>query len=166
MPRWACPNCRRELGRHRQPHECSPALIFREYFATAAAFERPIFDALTASLEELGPVHVEPLSVGIFIKSSRSLSAFAALLARALDVGGADPARGGALTNKGTKPGLARPLLPPSDCGGCHGNFAGASNHEPFPTWPRGRGRPRPRWGAPPGLSRARAPSKTGRARR
>ncbi|MEY2433499.1 MAG: hypothetical protein QOC92_3224 [Acidimicrobiaceae bacterium] len=42
-----------------------------EYFATGPAHERPIFDAVMAHLEKLGPVHVEPVSVGIFLKSPR-----------------------------------------------------------------------------------------------
>lgn len=72
MARWVCPKCKREFGRQRQPHECAPALRLQDYFATAAEFERPIFDAVMAFLEELGPVYVEPVTVGIFIKSSRS----------------------------------------------------------------------------------------------
>jgi hypothetical protein len=43
-----------------------------EYFSTGPPFERPVFDAVMAFLETLGPVHVEPVSVGIFIKTSRS----------------------------------------------------------------------------------------------
>jgi hypothetical protein len=72
MARWACPKCRREFGRPHQGHECAPALRLADYFATAAPLERPIFDAVMAFLDELGPVYVEPVSVGIFIKSSRS----------------------------------------------------------------------------------------------
>jgi len=44
-----------------------------EYFATGPDFERPIFEAVLAHLESLGPVHVEPVSVGIFIKRDGSL---------------------------------------------------------------------------------------------
>ncbi len=64
---------------------------------------------------------------------------FARVLTRALLTGllllasagvvGASP-----LTDKGTQPGLAYPLLPANSCDGCHGDFA-SSNHEPFPTW-------------------------------
>lgn len=43
-------------------------MTIEEYFATGPAFERPIFEAVLAHLETLGPVHVEPVSVGIFIK--------------------------------------------------------------------------------------------------
>jgi hypothetical protein len=38
------------------------------YFSTGPAHERPIFEAVMNSLETLGPVHVEPVSVGIFLK--------------------------------------------------------------------------------------------------
>lgn len=41
-----------------------------DYFSTGPAFERPIFDAVMAHLADLGPVHVEPVSVGIFIKKT------------------------------------------------------------------------------------------------
>jgi hypothetical protein len=43
-----------------------------EYFdcGTSTAMERPIFQAVMAHLETLGPLHVEAVSVGIFIKKS------------------------------------------------------------------------------------------------
>jgi Domain of unknown function (DUF5655) len=40
------------------------------YFATGPPWERPVFDAVLAHVETLGPIHVEPVSVGIFIKSA------------------------------------------------------------------------------------------------
>lgn len=39
-----------------------------EYFATGPPFERPVFEDVLGHLETLGPVHVEPVSVGIFLK--------------------------------------------------------------------------------------------------
>lgn len=42
-----------------------------EYFATGPERERPIYDAVMAHLDTLGPVHVEPVSVGIFLKRGR-----------------------------------------------------------------------------------------------
>ena len=39
-----------------------------EYFATGPDFERPVFEAVMAHLENVGPVHVEPVSVGILLK--------------------------------------------------------------------------------------------------
>ena len=44
------------------------------YFGTGPARERPIFDAVIAHLETLGDVHVEPVSVGIFLKRSRGFA--------------------------------------------------------------------------------------------
>ena len=43
-----------------------------EYFSTGPERERPIYEAVKDFLDTLGPVYVEPVSVGIFIKSSRS----------------------------------------------------------------------------------------------
>ena len=43
-----------------------------EYFSTGPPFERPIFDAVHAYLCTLGPIHVEPVSVGVFIKKAGS----------------------------------------------------------------------------------------------
>ena len=45
-----------------------------EYFSTGPDRERPIFDAVIAHLETLGDVHVEPVSVGIFLKRSRGFA--------------------------------------------------------------------------------------------
>ncbi len=45
-------------------------MTLEEYFATGPPRERPIFEAVMAHLSSLGPVHVEPVSVGIFIKKS------------------------------------------------------------------------------------------------
>lgn len=45
-----------------------------EYFSTGPAHERPVFDAVMAHVEALGPVHVEPVSVGIFLKRARSFA--------------------------------------------------------------------------------------------
>jgi hypothetical protein len=47
-------------------------MTIEEYFSTGPPFERPIFDAVMAGLDErVGPIHVEPVSVGIFLKRAR-----------------------------------------------------------------------------------------------
>ena len=69
---WTCPECGRQFRRTRQSHECSPAMTLDEYFATGPPHERPVFEAVLAHLATLGPVHVEPVSVGIFIKRDGS----------------------------------------------------------------------------------------------
>ncbi|MGH9186735.1 MAG: DUF5655 domain-containing protein [Acidimicrobiales bacterium] len=45
-----------------------------EYFSTGPAHERAIFDAVRAHVESVGPIHVEPVSVGIFLKRSRTFA--------------------------------------------------------------------------------------------
>ena len=74
MPGWTCSECGRQFGRVGQSHECAPALTVDEYFATGPAHERPVFDAVMRQLEEVGPVHVEPVSVGIFLKNPRKFA--------------------------------------------------------------------------------------------
>jgi len=73
-PTWTCPGCRRRFGRHNQSHECAPAMSLDEYFSTGPAWERPIFDVVMAHLDAVGPVHVEPVSVGIFFKRSHTFA--------------------------------------------------------------------------------------------
>jgi hypothetical protein len=46
-------------------------MSLEEYFSTGPAHERPVFDAVMAHVDGLGPVHVEPVSVGIFLKRGR-----------------------------------------------------------------------------------------------
>ena len=70
---WTCPDCGRTFQRNRQSHECAPALSLNQYFATGPEWERPIFEAVRAHLESLGPMLIEPVSVGIFIKSNGTL---------------------------------------------------------------------------------------------
>jgi hypothetical protein len=43
-----------------------------EYFSTGPPHERPVFDAVLAHAETLGPIHIEPVSVGIFLKKDGS----------------------------------------------------------------------------------------------
>ena len=74
MAPWTCPECARQFGRRNQSHECAPAMTLEAYFSTGPERERPIFEAVMAELEEVGPVHVEPVSVGIFLKRSRTFA--------------------------------------------------------------------------------------------
>jgi hypothetical protein len=43
-------------------------MTLEEYFSTGPERERPIFEAVKAHLDTLGPIYVEPVSVGIFLK--------------------------------------------------------------------------------------------------
>lgn len=45
-----------------------------EYFSTGPERERPIFEAVMAHLDTIGPVHVEPVSVGIFLKRAQGFA--------------------------------------------------------------------------------------------
>ena len=45
-------------------------MSLEEYFSTGPTHERPVFEAVHGYLASLGPVHVEPVSVGIFIKKA------------------------------------------------------------------------------------------------
>lgn len=74
MTAWTCPDCARRFGRRNQSHECAPAMPLEEYFATGPPFERPIFEAVHAHLNSLGPLHLEPVSVGLFFKRSRTFA--------------------------------------------------------------------------------------------
>jgi hypothetical protein len=74
VPSWTCPECRRRFGRKGQSHECAPAMSVADYFATGPDFERPVFEAVMEHLESVGPVHVEPVSVGIFLKRAQSFA--------------------------------------------------------------------------------------------
>jgi hypothetical protein len=74
MAAWDCPKCRRRFARVNQGHECAPAMTLEEYFSTGPERERPIFEAVMAHLDMVGPVHVEPVSVGIFLKRARSFA--------------------------------------------------------------------------------------------
>lgn len=71
MSAWDCPECGRRFARRGQSHECAPAMSLDEYFSTGPERERPIFEAVMAHLDTVGPVHVEPVSVGIFLKRAQ-----------------------------------------------------------------------------------------------
>lgn len=49
-------------------------MSLEEYFSTGPERERPIFEAVMRHLDTVGPVHVEPVSVGIFLKRRRSFA--------------------------------------------------------------------------------------------
>jgi hypothetical protein len=49
-------------------------MSLEDYFSTGPPHERPVFDAVMAALAGAGPVHVEPVSVGIFLKNPRKFA--------------------------------------------------------------------------------------------
>jgi len=55
-------------------HDCAPGLSLDDYFATGPPHERPVFDAVMAHLDTVGPVHLDIVSVGIFLKNPRKFA--------------------------------------------------------------------------------------------
>lgn len=49
-------------------------MSLEEYFATGPSHERPVFEAVMEHLDTIGPVHVEPVSVGIFLKRAQTFA--------------------------------------------------------------------------------------------
>lgn len=49
-------------------------MSLEEYFSTGPEHERPIFEAVMAHVATLGQVHVEPVSVGIFLKRAQTFA--------------------------------------------------------------------------------------------
>jgi len=70
---WACEACGREFGK-RQSHVCVPAMSPDAYFAGRPPVEREIFETVRQFLFELGPVIVEPVSIGILFKAERTFA--------------------------------------------------------------------------------------------
>lgn len=54
-------------------------MTMADYLETSPAHERPVVERLLRHVESLGPVHVEPVSVGIFLKHGETLARFAQL---------------------------------------------------------------------------------------
>jgi Domain of unknown function (DUF5655) len=49
-------------------------MSLEEYFSTGPDHERPIFEAVLNHVSTLGAVHVEPVSVGIFLKRAQTFA--------------------------------------------------------------------------------------------
>jgi hypothetical protein len=73
VARWTCPRCDREFGRTRQSHDCVPGNSVEVSFAKHPE-QRPIYDAIMEHLAPLGPVHIDPVQIGVFLKSDRKLA--------------------------------------------------------------------------------------------
>ncbi len=74
VPGWTCPECGRLFARAGQGHDCAPGMSLEEYFESDPGHERPIFDAVMAHLDGVGPVHADAVSVGIFLKNPRKFA--------------------------------------------------------------------------------------------
>lgn len=66
---WQCAECGRTFARRGQGHDCAPGLTLEEYFASGPVHERPVFEEVMRRLEPLGPIHLDVVSVGIFLKN-------------------------------------------------------------------------------------------------
>lgn len=71
---WSCPACGRSFGRAGQSHSCMPAGTLDESFAGRPAWQREAYERIVRHLDGLGPLVVEPVSVGVFFKRNRSFA--------------------------------------------------------------------------------------------
>jgi hypothetical protein len=72
MAQWLCPWCRRHFGQPNQSHKCRPGLTLEEYLAAQPAEFRSTYRAVLQQLSKLGPVDIDPVSVGIMVKRNRT----------------------------------------------------------------------------------------------
>lgn len=85
MARWTCPRCDRQFGRARQAHVCVPGGTVDASFAGRPDGQRRACEAILAQLRALGPVHVDAVQVGVFLKRQRTIAELRPM-ARALSV--------------------------------------------------------------------------------
>jgi Domain of unknown function (DUF5655) len=71
---WTCPECGRRFSRRNQSHTCAPGMSREAYFRTGPPVEREIFEAVERHVASLGPLHIEYVSVGIFLKRARTFA--------------------------------------------------------------------------------------------
>jgi hypothetical protein len=71
---WTCPACGRSFGRVGQSHSCAPAGTLDESFTNRPDWQRQAYERIAAHLRSLGPVVIEPVSVGVFFKRARSFA--------------------------------------------------------------------------------------------
>ena len=74
MARWTCPRCDREFDRANQSHTCQPGNDIEDTFAGFPDAHRAVCAAIVAYLRTLGPVHVDAVRVGVFLKTQRKLA--------------------------------------------------------------------------------------------
>jgi len=72
--RWRCPRCDREFARANQSHTCVPGITLAEYLRRRTPQQRDVFEALMAYLRSLGPLHVDAVEVGVFLKRQQKLA--------------------------------------------------------------------------------------------
>jgi hypothetical protein len=73
MARWVCPECGREFANRNQAHVCAPGCSVDECFEGRPPVQREIYEEVVEYLESLGPVHLDVVRVGVFVKSDRKV---------------------------------------------------------------------------------------------
>jgi hypothetical protein len=73
MARWTCPRCDREFARAKQSHDCVPGNSLNVTFAKRPE-QRAIYDAVMKHLKTVGKVHIDPVQIGVFLKSDRKVA--------------------------------------------------------------------------------------------
>jgi hypothetical protein len=73
VPRWTCPECEREFDRARRSHVCVPGCTVDDTFR-GREWQRPIYEQIVDFVRGLGPVHVDAVGVGVFLKRQRKLA--------------------------------------------------------------------------------------------
>jgi Domain of unknown function (DUF5655) len=71
---WTCPRCDRAFARAAQSHTCVPAGSIEDTLAGVRPDLREIALAALARVTDLGPVDVEPVRVGIFLRREDKLA--------------------------------------------------------------------------------------------
>ena len=71
---WTCPRCGRSFGSAGQSHSCIPAGTLDASFAGRPDWQREAYERVAAHLRGLGPLVIEPVSVGVFFKRARSFA--------------------------------------------------------------------------------------------
>lgn len=74
MARWTCPRCDREFDRTNQSHTCSPGNDIADTFIGSPDGQCAACLAVVAYLRTLGPLHVDAVRVGVFLKTQRKLA--------------------------------------------------------------------------------------------
>jgi hypothetical protein len=76
---WTCPACGRLFAHTNQGHTCDPLMTLDDRLSSLTPEQRAISEAVLRLLPKIGPVHVEPVKVGFFLKRG---STFASLRMR------------------------------------------------------------------------------------
>jgi hypothetical protein len=74
VSRWTCPRCDREFANVHQSHVCVPAGTVDESFGGRPDWQRAIYDRLIEHVNDLGPVHIDAVGVGVFLKNDRKFA--------------------------------------------------------------------------------------------